>query len=350
VSWTDQEQAEWADQMANGRPRAHEGAAASDSWPYVFASYRDFAAHKYPSAEPLLGQRGKVFLAEGSLALVYGGDGAGKSTFTVDGAAHLGAGKDWLGIPVPRPVQCVLIENEGPAALFQAKLEAKRESWQGPDFTDNVHVFMGPWGDFSFADEAARKVLADYCDEHAIDVVMANPTLGLGVAASGRPDETQRFVNWLRECGLGCGRAFWLLHHENKAGQISGDWGRHPDTKVLLQADGNRQRTKLTWEKVRWATLEQAEKAVMLDWVLEGQGYEVTPLDTAGASDELLVTRLAAYLTDHPATATKHVCAAVEGSDSRLVDLLNGRDEFDYAKGAHGAKLWTLARSAEGQT
>jgi len=309
---------------------------------YRFAAYREFAARSYPSAEPLLGKRGEIYLAEGALLLVYGSDGSAKSTWTIDGAFHLCAGVDWLGIPVPRAVRCLLIELEGPPALFQAKLDAKGESWDGPDFRPNLHVFISPWGEFTFADPDARKEIAQYCDEHDIDVVMANPTLGLGVAASGRPDETQQFVDWLKECGLGSTRAFWLLHHENKSGQISGDWGRHPDTKVQLQADGNRQRTRLTWEKTRWATLDPARKAVMLDWIIATEGYTVTPLDTIGASDELLVERLAAYVDDHPATATKTILASVEGNHARLTELLNQRPEFDFCKGPKNAKLWTL--------
>ncbi len=64
------------------------------------------------------------------------------------------------------------------------------------------------------------------------------PTRRSGSASPlpGRPDETQAFVDWLVECGLKSERAFWLLHHENKAGQISGDWGRHPDTKVSARS------------------------------------------------------------------------------------------------------------------
>jgi AAA domain len=332
---------EHVDAENNGRP--------SDEVSYRFDPLADFAARTYPDAEPLLGERGAIYLATGSLLLVYGGDGTGKSTWTIDGAAHLGAGRDWLGLPVPRPARCLLIENEGPAGLFQAKLEAKRESWDGPDFTDGVHVYAAPWSAFTFADEGARAALTDYCDEQGIDVVMANPTLGLGVAASGRPDETGQFVEWLKECGLGSTRAFWLLHHENKSGQISGDWGRHPDTKVQLQADGNRQRTRLTWEKTRWATLESSERAVMLEWELETQGYTVTPLDTVGASDELLVERLSDYLEEHPATVTKHVLESIAGTDSRLAKLLKERPEFDCCDGPRGAKLWTVAAtSAEG--
>ena len=112
---------------------------------YQFAPFAEFAARKYPDAEPLLGERGSTYLAVGSLLLVYGSDGAGKSTWTIDAAAHLGAGRDWLGLPVPRPVRCLLIENEGPGGLYQEKLDAKRKSWDGAAFTANWHTFTSPW-------------------------------------------------------------------------------------------------------------------------------------------------------------------------------------------------------------
>jgi hypothetical protein len=318
---------------------------------YRFAAFPKFVTHNYPPAEPLLGDGSGIRLAKGSLLLVYGGDGAGKSTWTIDAAAHLAAGIPWLGIAVPRPVRCLLIENEGQGALFQAKLARKRESWTGPDFAENLHVLAAPWGEFSFADEDARRDLTGYCDDYGVELVMANPTLGLGVAASGRPDETAQFVDWLRECGLWDRRAFWLNHHENKAGQISGDWGRHPDTKVLLRKDGNAQRTKLTWEKTRWATLAPGEREVMLDWVTETEGYTVTPLGTAETvSEDVLVQRLVEYLNDHPATPTATVLANVQGPHNRLTKLLNERPEFNSCPGAKGAKLRMVTGwSAEGE-
>jgi hypothetical protein len=316
---------------------------------YRFMPLAEFAAVQFPSVNPLIGKPGMSYLAERMLLLAYGGDGAGKSTWTIDAVAHLATGRDWLGIPVPRPVRCVVIEVEGPAGLFQAKLAHKLETWDGEDFTPNVHLYGSPWGDFTFADPHGRRALAAYCDEHEIELVMANPTLGLGVAATGRPDETQQFVDWLKECGLYTGRAFWLLHHENKAGQISGDWGRHPDTKVQLQRDGNQQRTKLTWEKTRWATLEPDERSVLLDWELDTQGYTVRSLDTIGASDEELLETLKAYLAEHPVTAQTHVLKNVSGTDGRIIELLHNRPEFDFVEGPKNAKLWKLAEcSAEG--
>lgn len=58
----------------------------------------------------------------------------------------------------------------------------------------------------------------------------------------------------LRPVGLWDGTAFLLLHHENKAGDISGDWMRQPDTVVQLERDGDNPRTKITWRKVRYSS------------------------------------------------------------------------------------------------
>ena len=315
---------------------------------YEFLSYAEFAARDFPAAEPLLGEEGKLFLAVGSLFMVYGADGSGKSTWAIDGIVHLAAGVDWLGIPVPRPVRVCVIENEGPPSLFQQKLRDKIASWEGPDPTPNLFFFARPWGEFTFADPDARMALREFCVEHRIDVVTANPTLGLGVSASGRPDETQQFVDWLVECGLKSTLAFWLLHHENQAGQISGDWGRHPDTKVFLQRDGSHKRTKLDWAKTRWATLEPADKTVMLEWVTETQGYTVTELATTTASDTELDEQLNAYLTAHPASSTRDVQAGVKVRNDRISARL--KSKFDFAPGPRNAKLWMphSTASAEG--
>ncbi|PWU23556.1 MAG: hypothetical protein C5B48_08415 [Candidatus Rokuibacteriota bacterium] len=311
---------------------------------YQFLPLTDFLKHPFPDAEPLLGRPGEIFLARGGLLMVYGSDGAGKSTWTIDGIIHLAAGHDWLGIHVPRPVRFCIIENEGPPGLFQQKLAAKIASWDGADPTSNIYTYTGPWGEFTFADANARAALTAFCEQHNIDVVAANPTLGLGVAASGKPDETQQFVNWLVECGLKTTRAFWLLHHENKAGQISGDWGRHPDTKAQLQKDGNKQRTKLDWAKTRWATLpsDTIAKVCLLEWLTDSQGYNVVDLDSVGASDGELEDRIAAYLAEHPLSSTTTVETEVKGTASRIRKLLES-PRFDSVPGKRGAKLWLLA-------
>ena len=127
------------------------------------------------------------------------------------------------------------------------------------------------------------------------------------------------------------------MHHENKQGQISGDWGRHPDTYALLQRDGNQQRTKLTWAKTRWATLEPEEKVVVLEWVIEGQGYNVIAIELPVTDDDL-DDRIAVYLTAHPWSSTRTVQKNVKGNDGRISERLKVR--FDSAPGPRGATLW----------
>jgi hypothetical protein len=51
---------------------------------------------------------------------------------------------------------------------------------------------------------------------------------------------------------------------------------------------------------------------------------------------------MTAYLAEHPESQTEYVYKNVEGTDSRLKELLEGRPEFDFRKGAHNAKLWSL--------
>ena len=142
------EDGDWCD-WEGSRDELLEILAASRPPRFEFSTLADFLAHPFPKAEPLLGEPGAIFLARGSLLMVYGADGSAKSTWSIDGIAHLAAGVDWLGIPVPRPVRICIIENEGPPDLFQQKLEAKIASWEGAEFEHNLFAFLGPWGEFS---------------------------------------------------------------------------------------------------------------------------------------------------------------------------------------------------------
>src|SRR5215218_4014198 len=73
-----------------------------------------FAAVDEPSAEPLLGDEHDTVLSAGGALVFYGDGGAGKTTLEVDLIFHLAGADSWLGLPVPRPVKVLVIENEGP--------------------------------------------------------------------------------------------------------------------------------------------------------------------------------------------------------------------------------------------
>jgi hypothetical protein len=97
---------------------------------------------------------------------------------------------------------------------------------------------------------------------------------------------------------------------------------------VQLQRDGNQTRTKLIWEKTRWATLpsETVPKACLLEWVIETQGYTVTELDTVGASDSELEERIAAYLSEQPLSNTRAVWENVRAPTSASRDCSKATD------------------------
>lgn len=315
-----------------------------------FEPLGDFLERDYPPPEPLLGSVENVlYLARSTFLLLYGDGGAGKSTLTIDAAAHLAAGKDWLGINVPRPCRILLIENEGGASLYQAKLQHKVDTWDGhADWAANVLIYTDPWSRYTFASEGMRTELAEYCAAMKVDIVMANPLFGVGGPGSGKPEETGLFVDWMKEIGLwDGGPAFWLLHHQNKLGQISGDWARQPDTIIQLEAEDDQPRSKLTWEKVRWIgnLPEDWRRISLLDWTTDDKGYQPLDVDMDKVTDSQLLQRIYDYLTDHPWMSTTTITDEVQGNSKRQRDLLKEAQEsrqLKSEKGPRGSTLWAL--------
>ena len=78
-------------------------------------------------------------IPRGGLVVLAGKPGVGKTTLTVDLVFHLASGRDWLGLPVGRSLNVLVVENEGPIQQFQAKLAHKREKW-GHSIKDEIHV------------------------------------------------------------------------------------------------------------------------------------------------------------------------------------------------------------------
>jgi hypothetical protein len=238
----------------------HETELAQD-WPKTdspslrFSSLRDFAVFDEPSAKSLLGSPEESVLAVGGDLLVYGAAGAGKTTWVIDGIAHLAAGIPWLGLAVPRPLTISVIENEGPRGKFRQKLASKLETWDGPPFDSKIHVMEEPWASFTFADPQHRQGVAKHLNATDSDVLVCGPVSSLGMTGGGTPDEINAFVSLLAETRalVRLPVAFWLIHHENRAGQVSGAWERVPDTLVHITTGGNG-RTRIFWQKVRWSS------------------------------------------------------------------------------------------------
>jgi len=202
----------------------------------TFMPATKFVRLEFPVPELLVGTSDHTVLFRGSLLMLFGPEAAGKTTAVIDMAAHTAAGLPWLDLPVVRPVRWLLIENESAPGMFAQLLKEKQERWDAdPAWFENVHVQGGEglWGFYSFRQETHRQALWNYCREHRIDVVAANPTFGVGGPGAGRPDETQEFVDtMLRPVGLWDDTAFVLLHHENKAGgsPVIGDGNQTPSS------------------------------------------------------------------------------------------------------------------------
>jgi hypothetical protein len=318
----------------------------------TFMPAANFVRLNFPKPELYLGTEKHIVIFRGCLVMLYGDEGAGKTTGLVDLTAHTAAGLPWLELPAARNLRWLLIENESAPGMFQRLLEEKRDRWEvDPAWFDNVHVHGGEglWGIFDFRNETHRQALWAYCREQQIDLVGVNPTFGVGGPGSGKPDETQAFVDtMLRPAGLWQDTAFVLLHHENKAGQVSGDWGRQPDTVIQFERDPEQPRTRLTWHKLRYSSeLGERKRKQLLEWVPEHKGFRVSDVDLSGAvSDDELYGRLDAFLSAHPRSATGIVKKKVHGTDERLVQLLKqGEDEGRYRveKGDNNARLYSLA-------
>jgi hypothetical protein len=343
------------------------GAGVVDGTPVVrFVTVSEYVASAKGSPEALLGDAdaGEIALPAGGLMMFYGDAGVAKTTLALDMVAHLASGTDWLGFTVARPVKVALIENEGPAEQWRQKLLRKVETWKGEPWADNVLVVDEPHGGFDFRDK-------DHCESvrelrrQGVELVVADPTKWLGFEGGGTPSEVADFVALLRSCGLHSSDpesalAFALAHHENKSRGISGAWCADPDTVVHVEQD-ERERTKLTWEKCRWATSLHG-RLMLLGWLTESASYEEIELpDGPAMSDEEIREQIRAYLAEHPKATQTSVREAVNVRSNRVdagleslkeagecLDLdRNGRP---HAGQPRTPRLWILTSQAESQS
>jgi hypothetical protein len=225
-----------------------------------YVTLEEFVAVDEPGAEPLAasGDGGSVIPANG-LIVFYGNGGAGKTTALIDAAMHLAAGAEWLGLVKPaRPLTIVWIENEGPRPEFRKKLKRKLDAWGGSAVTSRIYLHEDPWEQFSFRDEQCRATLVqrirDLTDgTESVDLVIAGPVKAIGMKGAGTDDDIADFLRCVNAVRRETGVTVVLVHHENRAGQISGAWESRPDTLVHVQAQGHG-RTRLFWQKCRWSS------------------------------------------------------------------------------------------------
>ena len=322
---TDAEIDELADRAdANGREPENEPTQAEPVTLEV-ATSETFAAEEEEGADPLLGDKDNVVIAQGADVMIYGDGGAGKTTLEIDLACHLAAGDPWLGIPVPRPVRVLLIESEGPRPLFRRKLKRKLESWTGSPIGDRLLVATQPWAQFTFADPEWRTALAETIREHEIDVPFVGPLTASGMEDAGTIQECRAFLARVDEVREASGRpvAFVHVHHDSKSHAVSGAWEGVNDGLFHVQKREHG-RTGLHFQKARWASDYHGTKLELV-WT-EGESFAV--VEKVEIADEQAAELMLAFIGENGDTSWTKVEQALSGKGAggdRLRAIRDGR-------------------------
>lgn len=271
-------------------PGPHNGDVDVDLEPVIFETLREFEKRELPPSVSLVGTHrdGTNLLPQFGWVMPWGKAGSGKTSLVVDLLFHAACGIAWLGYEIGRPLRIVAIVNEGVPGALQDKLVQKLERWEHDSeaVRDNVAVYASPWGAFSFRNEALVSHARDFCVDFGADYIALDPLHTFGTSGSGAPDETEAFKHQLRSFGLWDDLGVITSHHANKAGMVSGDWTRHPDTVFHVEKDGKNPATKFTLEKARPADPDELGVPCLLKWAVSSMGYSREALPTPDVFDE----------------------------------------------------------------
>jgi AAA domain len=273
-------------------------------------SLEEFAATPEDGTAALLGDDDQALIAEDSDVLMYGDGGAGKTTLAIDLAIHWAAGQDWLGIHVAAPVTSLIIENEGPRPRMRKKLDRKLTSWTGSAPQGRAGIIDKPWAEFILTSEDCRAQLGNLIKSHSIDVVIIGPLVCAGMTSAGTLNEVREFLRLIADVRRRAGRCvtFVLVHHQNRAGSVSGAWEGAVDTLLHVTGMGHG-RTRLHIQKSRWASDYHA-RTFELAWI-GNDGYRVE--DKPKLSDDDIAEQMTAFVSENPGTGWSRIEQAIPG-------------------------------------
>jgi hypothetical protein len=243
-------------------------------------TFAEFTARRDENAaEPLVStEQGTIFPA-GGLAILAARVHDGKTTLAVEFCQHASAGREYLGLGFPRPLNVLVIENEGPREAFRAKLSARLAAWEHGG-EPRIWDLPAEWGQVRVSDPSLREQLRRVVEVHEVDLIVSDSLTRFGVRGNGTPEETREFVEWLAEIGLGRDVAFLLLHHprtrpepgESELERLAGAWPPHADLILLLQRLGDG-RARLSFPKTRWAHGDRPPSILSFDAASESFSY-----------------------------------------------------------------------------
>jgi hypothetical protein len=339
---------EGIDEMARARKDGRNGPQPEGPFAVALA---DFVADQRDAPVPLLGTRDDNILPALGLGLLIAKGGKGKTTFTLDLVLHLASGEDYLGLTIERPLNILLIENEGPREPFRRKLERKLENWPHEP-KGLIAVYTENWGHARLDLPEFVERLNAFCEEHEIDLVVGDPLDSLGMDGEGSPSETRAMVDRFKAAGLFTKRAWLLPHHSRKESvtdavdEAAGAWGGRPDAMLGLEKKADNH-ARLSFSKVRWQ--ERERKPYLLEFDPEHESF--TFIKEEDGEDRDYVVEIEEYLTEHPNQTVKEIMVATRASEAKVKEALEAHlDRFQMRTGDQAkalgrrsyAEVWNL--------
>ncbi len=97
-----------------------------------------------------------------------------------------------------------------------------------------------PWAKFTFAERSHREALAEMIADNEVGIVIVGPLATSGMNEAGTLQEVRAFLALCDEVRQLAGRSvtFMLIHHENRAGRVSGAWEGAVDTLLHVSGEG----------------------------------------------------------------------------------------------------------------
>jgi hypothetical protein len=293
------------------RERELKTAETVDSFHAV--SIIEFAAVVEPGAEPIIGIPGQIILPMGGDLIHHGPGGGGKSTIANDVAFHVAAGQDWLGMPVSQARRVLIVENEGPRPPLRERIGAKLKGW--PLAPQGLSILEEPWGKVTLADADCRRALANLIGALETDLLVIGPLSRVGMDTAGTLQDVWKFQQLVQDVREQSGRSFgsYLVHHDNKAGTVSGAWEGATETdwhSPKLEGQGL---SRLHVVKARWSTAWHGE-TLQLKWA-DDYGFELGEPRDLGAE-------IIGYLGGHLWKTAKEIREAVQADEAHVKRVL----------------------------
>jgi hypothetical protein len=151
-------------------------------------------------------------------------------------------------------------------------------------------------------------------DEQKIDIVIAGPLTRIGMDEAGTLQQVRDFMGLVNDLRSRSAQriAVVLIHHENRAGTVSGAWEGAGDTLLHVREAGHGH-TVVYVQKTRWSS-EHHGTTIKLQWA-PGESFQVE-------AERDLLTEIKALLADGRWRITEEIRKELGVGKDTISDLL----------------------------